>query len=307
MDNVALALVLVAFLLGAGVALVWALGRQSHPSAAVTAADLLSAMGDLSAKASQIEAIGKDIASLQHILQPPQLRGALGELLLERLLAQVLPSECFGMQHRFRDGTAVDAVIRLGDYLVPVDSKFPLDAFRALSEATTDDERRACRRRFNVALRGHIDALAKYIRTDEGTLAFALMYIPAENVYYEVIVKQDLTEDDLRAYALSRRIVPVSPQSFYAYLEAIALGLKGLAVESRAQEVVDRLEALSRDLRTFQEDFRILGSHLSSAHLKYGQADRHLTQFSDRLAAAADAPLAEIGAAMAESPPNEKM
>jgi DNA recombination protein RmuC len=298
MDASAFALALVAFLIGGGLALAWGLRRQAGPRAAVvTAADLLSVMGDLSAKASQIEAIGKDIASLQHILAPPALRGALGELLLERLLAQVLPAESFSIQHRFRDGTAVDAVVRLGDYLVPVDSKFPLDAFRALSESITEDERRGARRRFNAALKGHIDAVAKYIRPEEGTLAFALMYIPAENVYYEAIVKQEITADDLRDYAFSRRIIPVSPHSFYAYLEAIALGLKGLAVESRAQDVIEKLEALSRDLHTFQEDFRILGGHLSAANAKYGQADRHLSQFADRLAAAADAPLPEIEAA----------
>ncbi|MDZ4278606.1 MAG: DNA recombination protein RmuC, partial [Dehalococcoidia bacterium] len=193
-------------------------------------------LGELSQTTHQMLQIGQDISSLQDILRPPKLRGGFGEMLLERLLAQILPDEHYGIQHRFGNGVQVDAVIRLGNGLVPVDSKFPLEAFHRMLKAESDEERASLRKEFVRAVRGHIDAVAKYILPDEGTFPFALMYIPAENVYYEVIVKDDLldAQANLSTYALERRVIPASPNSFYAYLQAIVLGLKGMRVEERA-------------------------------------------------------------------------
>ncbi len=303
---------LVAFALGSAVALL--LRRQSQ--SALTAADLRAAVGEmrqsmdglrsdvqptldgvhrtvgqLAEQARNIEAVGRDIASLQNILQPPKLRGALGELLLERMLGQVLPGDSYATQHRFRDGRTVDAIIRIGERIVPVDSKFPLEAFRRLVDADSEEVRRLARRQFTAAVHLHIDAVSKYILPDEGTLQFALMYIPAENVYYEAIIKQELCDDDLRDYSYQRKVVPVSPHSLYAYLEVIALGLKGLAVEARAQQVVDQLAQLNGELTAFREEFHIMGKHLTSAGARYSGASRRLDQFGFQLARAADLPL----------------
>jgi DNA recombination protein RmuC len=148
--------------------------------------------------------VGRNISSLQDILKPPKVRGGFGEMLLERLLAEILPEKNYTTQHRFANGVQVDAAIHVGGSVVPVDSKFPLESFHRMMQTETDEERAALRRDFVRAVRGHIDAVTKYILPDEGSLPFALMYIPAENVYYEVIVKDDLADShaNLCAYAL---------------------------------------------------------------------------------------------------------
>jgi DNA recombination protein RmuC len=253
-----------------------------------TLGNLHRALGELTVQARQIELVGRDVASLQDILQPPKLRGALGELMLARLLEQVLPKAAYSTQHRFADGRTVDAIVRVRDRLVPIDSKFPLEAFRRLHAAESDDQRRALRREFHAAIRAHVDAVARYILPDEGTLQFALMYVPAENVYYETIVNGEGLDGDLRGYAHQRRVIPVSPHTLYAYLEVVALGLKGLAIESRAQEVVDQLVTLNDALAGFREEFQVVGRHLSNAHARYSGAARKLDHFGFQLARAAE-------------------
>src|SRR5947208_1118110 len=158
--------------------------------------------------------------------------GALG--LVQQQL-EVLPARHFTLQHTFQNGERVDAVVRLGPALVPVDAKFPLEDFRRLLEAGDDETRTRARRAFVARVRKHIDDVAtKYILPDEGTYDFALMYVPAENVYYEAIVRDDGGNDrELSAYALERKVIPVSPNCFYAYLQAIVLGLRGLRIEAR--------------------------------------------------------------------------
>lgn len=249
-------------------------------------------LGRLGESTQQMLEVGRDIARLQDILRPPKVRGGFGELLLERLLAQILPDEHYAVQHRFASGAQVDAVIRLGDRLVPVDSKFPLEAFDRMLAAESEEERIALRRDFVRAVRQHIDAITKYIQPDEGTFPFALMYIPAENVYYEVIVKEELLEGrgDLCSYALERRVMPVSPSSFYAYLQAILLGLRGMQVEERAHEIIRHLEQLTGDFARVREDFNLVGKHLKNASDRYQDVDRAFAKFGDKLALTVSAP-----------------
>ncbi|MFQ6019617.1 MAG: DNA recombination protein RmuC, partial [Dehalococcoidia bacterium] len=209
-------------------------------------------LGEISASTRQMLEIGQDISGLQDILRPPKLRGGFGELLLERLLAQILPSANYRAQYRFRTGEQVDAVVDLGTGLVPVDSKFPMESFTRLLAAQSEEERRALRREFERAVRGHVDAVTKYIRPDEGTFDFALMYIPAENVYYEINIGPQLDGGSLATYALERRVIPVSPSCFYAYLQAIVLGLKGMHVEERAREIIDHLAQLNNEFGSFR-------------------------------------------------------
>jgi len=246
--------------------------------------DVQRGLGELREATGKVYEVGRDVATLHDILRAPKLRGGLGELFLADLLAQVLPAAHFELQHAFRSGERVDAVVRLGDGLVPVDAKFPLEDFRRLLEATDDDERTRSRKAFVARVRKHVDDVAaKYILPDEGTYDFALMYIPAENVYYEAIVRDE--ERTLAGYALERKVVPVSPNSFYAYLQAIVLGLKGLRIESRAQEVMGQLARLAGDLGRLREDFRLVGKHLTNAAQAYQSADRRLGRFEGKLAA----------------------
>lgn len=247
-------------------------------------------LGGLEEANRKIYEIGKDIASLQHILRAPKLRGGLGELLLEDLLAQILPANHYEMQYTFRNGQKVDAVIKLGNGLVPVDSKFPLENFRRLLDAHTDDERGRVRRAFVADVRRHIDTIAtKYIVPDEGTFDFALMYIPAENVYYEIVVKDEQTGDaHIGEYALARKVIPVSPGCFYAYLQAILLGLRGLRIEERSHEILQQLARLRGDFDRFREDFRLLGRHLNNAASSFAGADRRLERLDSCFATIAD-------------------
>src|SRR5947208_309586 len=202
------------------------------------------------------------------------------------LLGQELPARHFTLQHTFQNGERVDAVVRLGPALVPVDAKFPLEDFRRLLEAGDDETRTRARRAFVARVRKHIDDVAtKYILPDEGTYDFALMYVPAENVYYEAIVRDDGGNDrELSAYALERKVIPVSPNCFYAYLQAIVLGLRGLRIEARAQEVVGQLARLAGDLGRLQDDFRVLGRHVTNAAQAHAAADRRLDRLTAKLA-----------------------
>lgn len=245
-------------------------------------------LGGLEEANRKIFEVGKDIASLQEILRAPKLRGGLGEFFLEDLLAQILPPQHFSMQHGFRSGEKVDAVIKLGAALVPVDAKFPLENFKRILEAASEEEKNRAKKQFAADVRKHIDAIAgKYILPDEGTYDFALMYIPAENVYYETIIKDDgADEKNLTQYAMAKRVVPVSPNSLYAYLQAIVLGLRGMKIEDRAQEIIQYLSRLQGDFAKFREEFALLGKHLTHAQSGYQNADRRLEQFSQKLLAA---------------------
>jgi len=247
-------------------------------------------MGELSKSSQQIYEVGKDIATLQQILKAPKLRGVVGELFLGNLLDQVVPDN-YELQHRFRSGEVVDAVIKLGPKLVPIDAKFPLENFQRLT-AAGDAERKALRKRFIADVKKHVDAIAsKYILPDEGTYDFALMYIPAENVYYEMIIKDEPDEENVSAYAVSRRVIPVSPSSLYAYLQAIVFGLRGLQIEKRAEEILSHLARLQGDFSKFRDDFDTVGTHLKNAHNKYDDALKRLGQLEGKL---------EISSALAE-------
>jgi DNA recombination protein RmuC len=243
-------------------------------------------LGSLGEATKKVFEVGKDISSLQEILRSPKLRGGLGELFLGDLLAQIFPPAFYTLQHRFKSGEAVDAVIRLGHNLVPVDAKFPLENFRRVIETASEEERKAAKKKFIVDVKRHVEAIAgKYILPDEGTFDFALMYIPAENVYYELIIRDDAVDQDkgLLSYAFTKRVVPVSPNSFYAYLQTILLGLKGMHVEKQAQEILKNLARLSGDFDRFKADFDLVGKHLTNTKTKYEEADKRLERFGDRL------------------------
>jgi DNA recombination protein RmuC len=260
---------------------------QRLDQAAVAVTQVHGQLGTLTEATRRMAEIGKDIAGLEQILRAPKVRGGLGEILLERLLAEILPSAAYRLQHGFRGGDKVDAVIALADRLVPVDSKFPLENFRRLVEEPQEERRRQARRAFARDVRNRVDEIAKkYILPDEGTFDFALMYIPAENVYYEVIVRdEEEGEDALLAYALSRRVIPVSPNCFYAYLQVILFGLKGLRIEQNAREILSALGRLQGDLGRFREHFDTLGKHVTNARNKYDEAQTALARFETKLEA----------------------
>lgn len=249
-------------------------------------ADVKKDLGRVSQATRQVFEAARDISRLEKLLQAPKFRGGLGELLLGDLLGQILPPSGFSLQHRFKSGEIVDAAVRIGPHLVPVDSKFPYENFRRYVEMEETTARRQLKRVFVRDVKKHIDAIArKYILPDEGTFDFALMYIQAENIYYETIVRDENLgeEKSIFTYSLKKRVIPVSPNSFYAYLQVILLGLKGFQVEKGAQEIVRHLSRLQGDFDRFKTDFDLVGTHLQHAASKFGEADRRLGKFSDKL------------------------
>jgi len=225
-------------------------------------------LGQVDASVRSFTEISRDIRALQDILKAPKLRGGLGEFFLGDLLAQILPPSHYSLQYGFTGGERVDAVLKVGDRLVPVDAKFPLENFRRVVEA--DDE-----------------IADKYIRPEEKTYDFALMYIPAENVYYEAVLREEelAEEKGILSYALSRRVIPVSPNSFYAYLQVILIGLRGLRIEAQAQQILDRIQALGAEFSRLSDDFNVTGKHLRNSLARYDDAAKRVDRFQTRLLA----------------------
>jgi DNA recombination protein RmuC len=248
--------------------------------------EVATKLGELGKATQEIKELGQSVSKLEEMLKAPKLRGGLGELLLEDLLKQVLPSNAYAFQYSFKNGQTVDAVIKTAGGMVPVDSKFPLENFRKTLEAKSDQERKTAARLFKTDVKKHVDAIAqKYILPDEGTFDFALMYVPAENIYYETIIKEDSFEEEssIYSYASGKHVVPVSPNTFYAHLRVIALGLKGLQIERSAKEIYQHLHRLESELSKFTELFDTLGTQLSNAKNNYEKADKQLSTFSDKL------------------------
>jgi len=257
--------------------------QLQHVTRAVT--DVQGSLGKLGEANQRIYEVGRSIAGLEQILKSPKIRGGLGETFLENLLGQMLAQGHFALQHQFATGDRVDAVIHIGDRLVPVDAKFPLENFQRLVAETDETARKQWRRAFVRDVKSRVDEIAKkYILPDEGTYDFALMYIPAENVYFEAIVRDESIDEDAPAvYATSRRVIPVSPNSLYAYLRVIVLGLKGLQIERSAQEIQARLARLGGDLDRFREAFDVVGRHLTNARNKYDEASNALNRVEAKL------------------------
>lgn len=255
--------------------------------AATVVGEVQGSLGKLAEATQRVAEVGRDLQGLERILKSPKIRGGLGETLLAELLAQMLPREHYELQYGFKSGEKVDAVIRIGPGLVPVDAKFPLENFRRMVEESDEERRQSFRKAFGRDVKLRIEEIAKkYILPDEDTYDFALMYVPAENVYYETIVKDDSSEDEsIATYALSRRVVPVSPNSLYAYLQVIILGLRGLRIEANAREIQNDLIRLGGDIDRVREHFDKVRTHLGNAQKQFEEADRDLGRFEAKLEA----------------------
>src|SRR6266852_7198009 len=246
--------------------------------------DVQGSLGKLGEANQRIFEVGRSISGLEQILKSPKVRGGLGETFLENLLSQMLMGH-YELQHQFSTGDRVDAVVRIGDRMVSIDAKFPLENFQRMIQESEDAARKPWRRAFVRDIKARVDEIAKkYILPDEGTYDFALMYIPAENVYFEAILRDDAIDEDAPAVsATSKRVIPVSPNSLYAYLRVIVLGLKGLQIERSAQDIQARLARLGGDLDKFRDAFDVVGRHLTHARNKYDDAASALNRVEAKL------------------------
>src|SRR3989339_534152 len=212
-------------------------------------------IGDVNKNIGEFSEIGRGMKDLQEFLSSPKLRGNIGEQVLKELLKQFLPKESFNLQYTFKSGEKVDAAIKTSAGIIPVDSKFPMENFRKMQ---TDKN---FAKPFENDVKKHIDDISrKYILTDEGTLDYALMYIPSEAVYYEIVNNQTLFD-----YAQSKRILPVSPTTFYAYIKAILMSFEGQKIEKQAQEILSSLRAIKKDYGKVEENLNTLQKHLVNA------------------------------------------
>jgi len=229
--------------------------------------------------------------TLETILGGAKSRGTLGEVTLERLLEDALPRESYRRQYRFASGEAADAVVFLRDKMLPIDSKFPLEAFRRMNEPASGQgatqapgQSDEARRAFVTAVKGHADAIAKkYIVPNEGTLSVALMFVPSENVYYELLMTSDAKLLPLDEYCRSKNVIAVSPNTLYAYLQVILMGLQGMQIEENAKRLHASLSGLQKQMDDFTDAFGKLGTHLKNAQQSYGEADKRFDKAQNTL------------------------
>jgi DNA recombination protein RmuC len=217
--------------------------------------------------------LSKATQTLQSVLGGAKTRGTLGEVTLDRLLGDALPQSAYATQYRFGStGAVVDAIVRSGERILSIDSKFPLEAYRRLVESGDD-----ARREFSTAVRRHADSIAeKYILPNENTFDYALMFVPSEGVYYELLMTQDSKYGRLDEYCRAKRVFPVSPNTFYACLSAVAISLQGQKIEENARHLLAGMSGLRKQLELFADVYEKLGTHLRHSQQCYEDADSRL-------------------------------
>ena len=241
-------------------------------------------LGSLENAALQMQEISREVCSLKSILHAPKLRGNFGEYLLYNLLSDTLPPKNFATQFKFSDGSAVDAVIKLGKNLIPVDSKFPLESFERYLSATDSESKKKAKSEFSRSVKMRIEEISKkYIRPQENTFDFALMYIPSEGVYYEILTKDTKKGYELFDYAMKNRVIPVSPNTFYAYLMSIVYGLKGMKIEEQAAGIIKKLNGIQINFKILNEEISVLGKHIANATSKFSEVKEKAERIGSQL------------------------
>lgn len=218
-------------------------------------------IGDVQKELGGVQEIGHSMKELQEFLRSPKIRGNVGEQVLKDLLEQMIPKGNLKMQHRFKSGEAVDAIIKTKNGLIPIDSKFPMENYQKAAKAKTEDEKKVFLKDFYKDVKKHVDSIAKkYILPSEGTVDFAVMYLPSEGIYYETIDNVELYK-----YAGDKKILFVSPNSFYYFLKIIMQALGNEKIEEKAKEVLNALRGIQQDARKFGDDLSVLNKHVTNA------------------------------------------
>jgi DNA recombination protein RmuC len=219
-------------------------------------------IGDLKQNLGEMSEVGKGIRSLQEFLQSPKLRGNIGEQVLQDMIGQTFPKNSFHLQYAFHSGMKVDAVLKTDAGLLCIDSKFPMENFTLMHKGTTEEDRAHAKKDFIADVKKHVtDISKKYILPEEGTMDFALMYIPSESVYYEIANLEELME-----YARKVRVYPVSPNTLYAHLQVLLLSFQGKDLEQKTKQVFQLLRAIQKDYGKIEENLGVLGKHINNAY-----------------------------------------
>ncbi len=251
------------------------------------AAEVISEVGK---ELGSMSEIGRSMKELQSFFKSPKLRGNIGEQVLKELLEEMLPNGNFILQYTFKSGERVDAILKVDEGYISVDSKFPMENFNEMIQKETEAERERFRKDFIRDVKKHIDDISKkYIVPSEGTVDFALMYIPSEAIYYEVVVNNP----ELGKYSWGKRVLPVSPNVFYSYLKAILIGLEGKKVESRAKEILIELRGIKEDSIKFNESLSLLTKHFTNARNTLDDVNKEYEKIDNRIGSLQKLPATE--------------
>lgn len=229
----------------------------------------------------QVFTIAEQLQNLEKVLKHQKQRGNLGEASLELILGNILPPGTYQMQHEFPDGKVVDAIIVTKEGIIPIDAKFSLDNYQRLVNAIDDAERSGLEKQFKEDLKKRIDETAQYVRPKDGTLPFAFMYIPAEAIYYDLLVNEigsvKVNTRNLIDYAYNdKKVIIVSPTTFAAYLQSVLYGLKAFKIEETAKDIAKNVEALGRHLKAYEDYYKKVGNSLATTVNHYNAGSKEL-------------------------------
>lgn len=256
-----------------------------------TIRDVTERLTKIDATNRQVVDFAGQLENLQNILKNPKQRGVLGEYFLETVLNNTLPPKAYQMQYSFKDGTVVDGVIFIKDKIIPIDSKFSLENYNRILESQNKEERKRLEDSLRVDLKFRIDETSKYIKPKEDTMEFAFMFIPSEGLYYDLLINKvgSVEAKDLIEYAFSKKVIIVSPTSFFAYLQTVLQGLRALQIEESAKEIGKRVEELGRHLASYETYMKKMGGHLATtvgmynnAYKEFGKIDKDVLRISGR-------------------------
>lgn len=250
----------------------------------------------------QVFTIAESLQNLEKVLTHQKQRGNLGEASLELILSNILPPGSFAMQYEFPGGETVDAIIRTKEGIIPVDAKFSLDNYQRLANAIDERQKEELEKQFKNDLKLRIDETAKYVRPKDGTLPFAFMYIPAEGIYYDLLVNEvgatKVNTRNLIDYAYAeKKVIIVSPTTFAAYLQSVLYGFKAFKIEETAKDIAKNVEQLGRHLKAYEDYYKKLGTSLSATVNHFNAGYKELGKIDkDVLKIAGSAPEFQVSA-----------
>lgn len=234
----------------------------------------------VSKELGQLHEMGTHMRELQDFLKSPKLRGNIGEQVMRDLLEQYFSRENFEIQHKFRDGQIVDALLKTDKGTIPIDSKFPMENFTKFARAETEEERATALHEFFKDVRKHISDIAKkYILPGEGTVDFAVMYVPSEAVYYEII----RSEEDVNKFAHEKKVFLVSPNSFYYFLKILLIGMEGKRLEENIKQVQTLLQSIHQDATRFSDALSVLNTHVTNSKNAIDRVNTEYAKLSGKI------------------------